>query len=171
MRVECRHATYLTTTTTRAPDIFTYLFSIDLSAATRNFLQYWPLDNLGSYSEFLCILWLSLFGSTSTEVLATLYHERVEVPRRKQIGWKCWIRGPRQTSHSTHLVGHSRARKVFSGLDSSRWGIIWLWFAQINCSCPTYSCDERLWNRLRWIFPRKYVLEALLYHKTQNSEG
>ena len=89
VRVECRHATYLTTTTTRAPDIFTYLFSIDLSAATRNFLQYWPLDNLGSYSEFLCILWLSLFGSTSTEVLATLYHERVEVPRRKQIGWKC----------------------------------------------------------------------------------
>ena len=89
VRVECRHATYLTTTTTRAPDIFTYLFSIRLSAATRKVLQYWPLDNLGSYSEFLCILWLSLFGSTSTEVLATLYHERVEVPRRKQIGWKC----------------------------------------------------------------------------------
>ena len=89
VRVECRHATYLTTTTTRAPDIFTYLFSIRLSAATRKVLQYWPLDNLGSYSEFLCILWLSLFGYTSTEVLATLYHERVEVPRRKQIGWKC----------------------------------------------------------------------------------
>ena len=87
MRVECRHATYLTTTTTRAPDIFTYLFSIRLSAATRKVLQYWPLDNLGSYSEFLCILWLSLFGSTSTEVLA-----RHPIPRtcrgtEKEANW------------------------------------------------------------------------------------
>ena len=127
------------------------------SARTRNFYAYYGYHYLGLHRPRCS--------------LATLYHERVEVPRSKQIGWKCSIRGPRQTSHSTHLVGHSRARKVFSGLDSSRWGIIWLWFAQINCSCPTYSCDERLWNRLRWIFPRKYVLEALLYHKTQNSEG
>ena len=90
VRVECRHATYLTTTTTRAPDIFTYLFLYACQLQQEKFCSIGPLTTSARTRNFYAYYGYHYLGLHRPRCsLATLYHERVEVPRRKQIGWKC----------------------------------------------------------------------------------